>query len=88
MKKLCVIEGIYAIREDGQVAIFKLLGDDYWGCRADAIVQCAGDEPVEGINLQAGMRVWLDVETLIAEGIFFQHCVVDGIPANQNQNNN
>jgi hypothetical protein len=82
-QKLCVVEGIHAVRADGQVAIFKMLGDDYWGCRFDELLNCAGiDEPVIARNLASGMKVWIDVEACTTDGRFFSHCVVDGISQN------
>ena len=80
--KLCIIESIFAVRMDGQVAVFKLLGNDYWACNAESTVQVSGHaEPLHGYNLQPGMRVWLNIEALIKEGVFAQDCVVDGVPS-------
>lgn len=75
-KKLCVIKDLHEVveAEEGTVAVFELVGGDYWGCNIEELVHVAGTNggamfPAK--NLGRDMRVWLDIPALVEANTFW-----------------
>ena len=75
-KKLCIVDEIIAVRNDGQVAVFRLRGGDHWGVHVNEPVQVVVPELPSLVHLRParmlrpGVRVWLDIDALVEDGSF------------------